>query len=64
MPDDPRGVHGGASLCHATAGDVQFTEHVVSTAADGTQSVFATDLDGDVDLDDFALIQAAFSGPK
>jgi hypothetical protein len=33
------------------AGEVPFTEHVISTTADGTLTVFATDLDGDGDTD-------------
>ncbi len=74
MADGPQGVHGGASLCHATrpfavltplAGviaslawalpargvDVPFTEHVISNTADWPLSVFATDVDGDGDTD-------------
>ncbi|UCC31285.1 MAG: VCBS repeat-containing protein, partial [Phycisphaerales bacterium] len=31
--------------------EVPFTERVISTAADGAESVFATDLDGDGDID-------------
>ncbi len=31
--------------------EVPFTEHVISTAADGPSSVFATDVDGDGDTD-------------
>ncbi len=35
----------------ARGADVQFTERVISTAANGASSVFATDLDGDGDTD-------------
>ncbi len=35
----------------ARGGDVPFTEHVISTAANGASSVFATDVDGDGDTD-------------
>jgi len=35
----------------AMAGDVEFTERIVTTGADGAAAVFAADLDGDGDLD-------------
>ena len=35
----------------AKGADVPFTEHVISTTADGARSVFATDVDGDGDTD-------------
>ncbi len=35
----------------ARGGEVPFTEHVISTAADNARSVFATDVDGDGDID-------------
>ncbi len=35
----------------AQAEEVPFTEHVISTTADGAVSVFATDVDGDGDTD-------------
>jgi hypothetical protein len=31
--------------------EIPFTEHVISTTADGATSVFATDVDGDGDVD-------------
>ncbi len=40
-----------AGTLPAQGGDVPFTEHVISTAANSAQSVFATDLDGDGDTD-------------
>ncbi len=40
-----------AGALPAMAWDVPFTEHVISTTADGTLTVFATDLDGDGDTD-------------
>ncbi len=41
--------------------DVPFTEHVISTTADGAESVFATDLDGDGDTD---VLSASFVDDK
>ncbi len=38
-----------------------FTEHVISTAADGAESVFATDVDGDGDTD---VLSASFIDDK
>ncbi|UCC31120.1 MAG: IPTL-CTERM sorting domain-containing protein, partial [Phycisphaerales bacterium] len=38
-----------------------FTERVISTAADGARSVFATDLDGDGDTD---VLSASYEGDK
>ena len=35
----------------ARGGEVLFTEHVISTAADAARSVFATDVDGGGDTD-------------
>ena len=40
-----------AGALPAFAGEVPFTEHVISTTANGAASVFATDLDGDGDID-------------
>ncbi|MCH8252734.1 MAG: VCBS repeat-containing protein, partial [Planctomycetes bacterium] len=40
-----------AGALPARGQEVAFTEHVISTAADGAWSVFATDLDGDGDID-------------
>ena len=40
--------------------DVQFTERVISTTADGARSVFATDVDGDGDTD--VLSASHFNG--
>ncbi len=40
-----------AGALPARGGEVPFTEHVISTAADMASSVFATDVDGDGDTD-------------
>ena len=40
-----------AGALPARGQEVPFTEHVISTTADGAWSVFATDLDGDGDTD-------------
>ncbi len=40
-----------AGALPAQGGEVPFTEHVISTAAEMAESVFATDLDGDGDTD-------------
>ena len=33
------------------AGEIEFTEHAISLTAFGAQSVYATDVDGDGDMD-------------
>ncbi len=45
----------------ALGGEVPFTEHVISTVADGANSVFATDLDGDGDTD---VLSASWADDK
>ena len=40
-----------AGALPARGADVPFREHVISTAANGATSVFATDVDGDGDTD-------------
>ena len=42
-------------------GQPTFTEHAISTSADGAQSVHAADVDGDGDMD---VLSASFSDDK
>ncbi len=50
-----------AGALPASGADVPFTERVISTAANGAISVFATDMDGDGDID---VLSASFNDDK
>ena len=50
-----------AGALPALGGDVPFAERVISTAADGARSVFATDVDGDGDVD---VLSASWNDDK
>ncbi len=50
-----------AGTLPAQGGEVPFTEHVISTTADGAVSIFATDVDGDGDTD---VLSALFVDDK
>ncbi len=52
---------GLATPLPARGGDVPFTEHVISTSANGAYSVFAADVDGDGDTD---VLSASYSDDK
>jgi len=50
-----------AGALPALGGDVPFAERVISTAADGGRAVFATDVDGDGDID---VLSASWNDDK